>query len=285
MRASAGSSVGAARAHAPRGRMAGIGGYLVPRVKLAFGRTVAALADIVFLRREPALQLVRLGTEYGGWYCCRALLGPGRTAMCCGAGEDISFDVALNAKWGMRVICVDPTPRAVSHVESLLAASRDGRPMLVEAGPLVYDLSGFRPADFTLVARALWSSDGVLELFAPRDPAHVSYSALNLQHTSERIEVRSSTVSTILGELCVTRLSLLKLDIEGAECQVLRSVLAAGILPDQVLVEFDQINQPLTPFFWVELVRTLRRLRAAGYRLVQRERANYLFVLRSASRH
>lgn len=256
--------------------------HLVPRLKLAFGRTIAALTDLAFLRREPTLQLIRIGTEYGGWYCCRALIGPDHTAMCCGAGEDISFDVALNAHWGMRIICVDPTPRSIRHVESLLAASRDGRRMLIEAGPLSYEMAGFREANFTFVARAVWSSDGVLDLFAPKDPAHVSYSALNLQHTSEMIQVRSSTVESLLADSGVTRLSLLKLDIEGAEYEVLRSVLSAGIFPEQLLVEFDQINQPLTPFFWVELVRVLRSLRDAGYRLVHRERANYVFVHLSA---
>ncbi len=256
--------------------------YLVARLKLAFGRATAALVDVAFLRRNPTLPLIRIGTDYGGWYCCRALLGPDRTAMCCGAGEDISFDVDLNAKWGMRIICVDPTPRSIRHVESFLAASREGRRMLIEAGPLSYEMTGFREDNFTFVARAVWSSDGALELFAPKDQAHVSYSALNLQHTSETIQVRSSTVGSLLRDFGVARLSVLKLDIEGAEYEVLRSILGAGILPEQLLIEFDQINQPLTPLFWVELVGILRALRNAGYRLVYRERANYVFVLLSA---
>jgi FkbM family methyltransferase len=259
-----------------------IGSYLVARLKLAFGRAMAALADVKFLRRDTALQLVRIGTEYGGWYCCPALLGPDRTAICCGAGEDISFDVALNAKRDMRIICVDPTPRSIRHVESLLAANRKGRSMLIERGPLNYEMTGFREDNFIFVARAAWSSDGVLDLFAPKNPAHVSYSAVNLQHTSETIRVRSSTIGSLLREFGVARLSLLKLDIEGAEYEVLHSMLSAGVLPEQLLVEFDQINQPLTPFFWVELVRALRALRNAGYGLVHRERANYVFVLLSA---
>lgn len=261
---------------------AGVLDYVVPRVKMVFGRTMAALGDVAFLRRDRHLELVRIGTEYGGWYCCRSLLGSGGTALCCGAGEDVSFDVALNAQWKMRIVCVDPTPRSIRHVTALLATGRDGPPMLIEAGPLHYDLTGFRAADFTFIARAVWSQDGSLELFAPRDPAHVSYSAVNLQHTEEKIRVRSSTVSSILNELGVAQLALLKLDIEGAEYEVLRAMLAAGISPEQLLVEFDQVNQPLTPFFWVELLCTLRALRRAGYRLVHRERANYSFVLASA---
>lgn len=258
--------------------------YVAARLKLAYGRTLATLVDMAFLRRDRKLELIRIGTDYGGWYCCSSLLGPHRVAMCCGAGEDISFDVALNAQWHMRVICVDPTPRSVRHVESLLEASRAGRPMPIEAGPAVYEMTDFREDRFTFVSRAVWSSDGYLALFAPKDPAHVSYSALNLQHTSQTIQVPSSTVASLLGELSIERLSLLKLDIEGAEYEVLRSVLRANIRPDQLLVEFDQVNQPLAPMFWVELAGMIRVLREAGYRLVHRERANYVFVLASASR-
>jgi len=85
-----------------------------------------------------------------------------------------------------------------------------------------------------------------------------------------------------LAEFGVERISLLKLDIEGAEYEVLRSMLADGVRPEQLLVEFDQVNQPLTPWFWLELLRIIRELRRAGYRLMFRERANYLFVLSAA---
>lgn len=256
--------------------------YFVPRIKMAFGRAMAALGDIAFLRRDRKLPMVRIGTEYGGWYCYRPLLTPESTAMCCGAGEDVSFDVALNAEWGMRIVCVDPTPRSIRHVASLLAANRQGCQALIESGPLQYEMAGFREKNFTFVERAVWSKDGTLDLFAPKDPAHVSYSAVNLQHTVDKIQVRSSTVPSIIKELGLARLSLLKLDIEGAEYEVLRAMLAAGVLPEQLLVEFDQVNQPLTPWFWVELLRTLHQLRKTGYRLVHRERANYSFILVSA---
>ena len=224
---------------------------------------------------------MRIGTEYGGWYCAPDLLRPGQVAICCGAGEDVSFDVVLNGEFGIRIVCVDPTPRAVRHVGELLASHREGRPMRIEAGPLSYDMMGFREANFSFVPCAVWSCDGLLDLFAPKDPTHVSYSAVNLQRTSEVIRVKSRTVASIMKELEIPSLALLKLDIEGAENEVLNSMLDAGIHPQQLLIEFDQVNQPLTPLFWMEIARTLSRLRDAGYRLVHRERANFVLVLRA----
>lgn len=259
--------------------------YLVPRVKMLFGRSIAAAVTAVYRRPYDLNQLVRMGTDYGGWYCDRRLLGPGRTAVCCGAGEDISFDVALNGSWQMQVVCVDPTPRAVRHVEALLAAHAERRNMKIEAGPLYYDLSAFSPGAFSFVPAAIWSVDGVLDLYAPRNPSYVSYSALNLQHTTERIQVRACTLESLLHERGISApLAVLKLDVEGAEHEVLRSILRSQIRPDQVLVEFDQINQPLTPLFWIELIRTVRQLRAAGYDLVLREHSNFVFILRAAGR-
>ena len=107
----------------------------------------------------------------------------------------------------------------------------------------------------------------------------MSYSALNLQHTSEQVTVQASTLRSLLDARDVTVVALLKLDIEGAEYAVLRSMLASGVRPRQLLVEFDQVNQPLGPLFWVELLAVVRELQAAGYRLAHRERANHLFVL------
>lgn len=257
-------------------------GYLIPRAKMAFGRSIAALATVLYRKPYDLSQLVRIGTAYGGWYCDRRLLGAGRTAVCCGAGEDISFDVALNGSWDMQVLCVDPTPRAIRHVEALLAAHAGRRRMPIEAGPLYYDLKDFRPAAFSFVPRAVWSTDGVLDLYAPRDPSFVSYSALNLQRTSERIQVQACTLESLVREFGITpRPALLKLDIEGAEHQVLRAMLRTQIRPEQLLVEFDQVNQPLGPFFWIELLQTIRQLRSAGYDLVFREHSNFVFVHRS----
>jgi len=251
------------------------------RPRHALGRVFQSLLAAAYRDRD-AVPLERFGTHYGGWWCSPGLLGPRQVALCAGAGEDISFDVALNAKFGMRVLCVDPTPRAITHVAGLLDAAATGRAYAVEGGAERYDLEGFDPGQFDAIPAALWGQDGSLRLYAPQDPAHVSHSALNLQRTAQYIEVPARRVASLLAERGVRELALFKLDIEGAEYAVLDDLLASDVHPLQLLVEFDELHSPLSPLALFRVGRRVRALRAADYALVAAERANFVFVRRDA---
>ncbi|HEX4392055.1 MAG TPA: hypothetical protein VH084_11015 [Mycobacterium sp.] len=69
----------------------------------------------IYAPSKPA-DLVRLGTDLCGWRLPEFILRPGAVAFCVGAGEDISFDLALRDR-EMRVVTIDPTP--VSYVEAV----------------------------------------------------------------------------------------------------------------------------------------------------------------------
>jgi len=84
----------------------------------------AAAAVFRLLTTGAHEDLVRLGSRYGGWWVPKSVLTPAAVAYCAGAGEDITFDLAL-LEHGLRVTTFDPTPRAVSYVTSLGIA--DGR--------------------------------------------------------------------------------------------------------------------------------------------------------------
>jgi len=252
-------------------------GYVIRRLRLAYGRLAAHWLWWRHGRRAPGA-IEKIGTDYGGWHCVPGAFTPGAVALCAGAGEDVSFDVLLNARHGLRVICVDPTPRAIAHVRGLLAAAARGATVPIEDGPASYALAGFHAARFEFLPVALWSADGTLRLYVPRDPAHVSHSAANLQHTTEFIEVPAMRLETLLGDRSIADLALLKLDIEGAEYAVLDALLAGGLRPAQLLVEFDELNAPQSPAVGARVGRRVRALRAAGYRLARVADANFLFV-------
>jgi hypothetical protein len=77
-----------------------------------------------------------------------------------------------------------------------------------------------------------------------------------------------------MEELGHPRLNLLKLDVEGAEHEVLGSVLQARISPKIICVEFDQPT-PVS-----RTVGTVRRVLDAGYDLVCIDDWNYTMVKR-----
>jgi hypothetical protein len=78
-----------------------------------WGRLNGRLVGWIWARRGPT-QPMRLGTAYGGWRCYTDQLHPGEVALCIGVGEDVSFDVLLNARYGLHVECVDLLRRAPS---------------------------------------------------------------------------------------------------------------------------------------------------------------------------
>ncbi|MDX1509174.1 MAG: FkbM family methyltransferase, partial [Woeseiaceae bacterium] len=79
------------------------------------------------------------------------------------------------------------------------------------------------------------------------------------------IEVPCYTVATIAEKLGHSRIDILKLDIEGAEYDVLDGLLQSDVRPTQLLVEFHH------RFFENGLQRTadiIERLRDAGYKIM-----------------
>jgi FkbM family methyltransferase len=202
-----------------------------------------------YLRPRSPEELVRLGSGYGGWWIPASVLRPGAVAYCAGAGEDISFDTELHDR-GLRVVTIDPTPRAVSHVTK--AAPQSER--------------------FAFVPVGLWDEAGEMRFYAPRDPQTDNYSIVNLQRSSEYVTARVTPLQALMEELGDTSIDILKLDIEGSEHRVIKSFVESGIRPRVVCIEFDQ------PVRMRTLNESIQRLKKAGYQLAKIEVWNYTFL-------
>lgn len=198
-------------------------------------------------RPEPRLQLPteRHGTQYGGWDLWCEPLGPDSVVWSFGIGRDLSFDLSLIDRFGVRLHAFDPTPEAVEF------ATRRALPSRLTFHPWGVaprdGLARFRPL-FRDAARVRYSHDYSLSE-APPDPRDVTLPVRRL--------------STLAAELGVDRVSVLKMDVEGAEFEVLDDLLTEGPAVDQLLVEFHH--------FWDGSIdRTqamLGKLADAGFRL------------------
>jgi FkbM family methyltransferase len=223
-------------------------------------------------------ELVKLGTAHGGWTVPKSAVEAGGTAVCVGAGEDISFDVELNKK-GFRVFTVDPTPRAKEHVANVLAAAAGGPPASINNSRVeFYDLHGFDSGRYALLDSGVWNENTVMRFFAPKDPTHVSHSIVNLQGTDEWFEARCETLKTICDSNQIGEINILKLDIEGSEYAVVANIIESGLRPPVLCVEFDEIRNPLDGKLMNRIRSTIKLLGNAGYKFRHLENSNALFV-------
>lgn len=201
------------------------------------------------LRPQPRPDMVRLGDGMCGWWVAADLLGPDSVCYLAGAGEDISFDLALMDRFGCEVVSLDPTPRAIEYV------------------------AAHAPAEgYHFLPVGLGGVDRVERFYAPANPAHVSHSITNLQQTSDYFEAELRTLETIMRERGDDRVDLLKMDIEGAEYEVLDFLMWRDLFPVTLCVEFDQ-PAPV----W-RTWRYVGQLRGFGYAVVKVEGLNVTFV-------
>lgn len=228
------------------------------------------------------MRLVRLGTDYGGWVIPVDAVREDSVVWCAGAGEDISFDLALIDRYGCRVHCIDPTPRAIEHVEALGKRAQDGEPMPINGKPEhtyarvtpeLMERLQFHPL-------GLYDRDQTLRFYAPKRRDHVSHSVVNLQGTSTFFEAECRSPRSLMRELGQERIDLLKLDIEGAEHVVIDHLLDERILPSVLCIEFDYAARGKRRR---AAVARLWRLSEAGYRLAWHRDWNVTLVREDAT--
>lgn len=230
-------------------------------------------------------KLCRLGSDYGGWYFIEDDSLKDSTIISCGAGEDISFDVEFAAKYGAKIIIVDPTPRAVSHVNSMLESvpNKNTRTYTGDGNQPIesYDLSSLSSSDITFVSKALWNEETTVKFFYPPQKEWVSCSIINYQNgystETDHIEVETITLKTLMEEQGIENLPLLKIDIEGAEIEVIEKMIEDKIFPDQLLVEYDELPHR-TERGINRVQKTHDLLIASGYELIHSDSgANFLY--------
>lgn len=208
-------------------------------------QTKLRLRQFLGVELSEKADIVRDVVIDGGWAYDPTLLDVASVVYSLGVGDTIEFDVRLIERTGASVHAFDPTPNA----EVTLATNMP-------------------PPEFHFYAAAAAGSDGELTLY-PRVRSNGSLSTTMFTLTAEPRNahlgqtVPALTVSSMAEQLGHSRIDLLKMDIEGAEYEVLDELIANGPLARQLLVEFHHRHKGIGR---KRTERSLRRLRDKGYR-------------------
>ena len=172
-------------------------------------------------RAQLQRPLLKLGSDYGGYFVDEALIREAITSKdavvySVGIGEDVSFDLAMIERFGVKVEAFDPTPK----VKNWLAT---------QALPGRFRFHDTGIADF----------DGEARFYLPPRKDWISHSMVSArQYSPEFLHfpvIRLGTAMRQLGHECI---DVLKMDIEGAEYAVIEDLVRERIPVRQLLVEF-----------------------------------------------
>jgi FkbM family methyltransferase len=187
-----------------------------------------------------------IGSKYGGYSVPKGVLDENSIVYSFGLGEDATFDIGLSEMYGCDVYIFDPTPRSRIFYEQNI---KDNNKLKY------YELG-------------LWDKDTEVRFYEPTDKTHVSHSIGNLQNTEQFFTGKVKRLKTIMEMLGHTKIDMLKLDIEGAEYEVIPDMAISMILPGIIGVEFHYRKDIVSPDGMVAILKYI------GYDLVlQRENA------------
>jgi FkbM family methyltransferase len=193
------------------------------------------------LRPDVTIPKVRIGSDYGGWTICLDLLSQGKPVVySVGLGHDISFDVALAKITRCEIFGFDPTPKTQSW--------------LATQSP---------PECFHYIPLGLADRDGVADFSMPSDPTFDDFSLVR-RNSGPFIACEVRRLGSLAKQLGHSKIDLLKMDIEGAEYQVIDDICEGTLLPLQMLVEF---HHRIDGAHVRDTIQAIDKLRKVGYRI------------------
>jgi len=231
----------------------------------------------------------RFGTNYGGFYYPENLDGLDESSIiyCVGAGEDISHDIEIANKLNSNVYIIDPTPRALKHYEYV-------KNILDGKKKIIYDnkFGGGNPYEYwKLILEnkidthkiiynncGLGIENGIQRFYLPSNEEYVSCSLVEGMKGIKSINVNVKKLKTLMNEYGHNKIDLLKMDIEGSECDVIEDMLNNKIYPKYLAVEFDLAFNGENIKDVEKCNKIIKKLYDNNYKLIYQNNSDFTFA-------
>lgn len=157
---------------------------------------------------EPKIKIMKGGCklefhgnkDYGGWAIPKNIINKNSIVLDIGIGEDISFSESIILKYNINIHGFDPTPKSIIFINKL-------------------NNSKFHMHNYGLAAK-----NGTCVFHLPANTNYVSGSLTKAIHMGDdQIQVNFIDVENLMLMLYIKKIDVLKIDIEGAEYEVIES--------------------------------------------------------------
>ena len=169
-----------------------------------------------------------------------------------GVGKDISFEQSLVQQFGCSVVLLDPSPTGLAT----MALPANQIPQLK-----------FMPI-------GLADSCKTLKLAPPHYPEEGSWFKHN--GSGDSIEVLCEDLATLMKKNGHQHIDLLKIDIEGAEYEVIDDLVRRRLPIKQILVEYH--HGILPGIKRSDTIRSILKMVRSGYKLLDQYGNNHVFL-------
>ncbi|TDK42044.1 FkbM family methyltransferase [Algoriphagus formosus] len=195
------------------------------------------------IKKDICLPMAWHGSSYGGFFVNESSLNSESIIYSVGIGKDISFDESIMDSFNCKIFGFDPTPESIQWFRQQNVSKM-----------------------FIFSEYGISSKSGIVKFHLPKNKNHVSGSILNSSFVSEDryVDVQMKTLLDAMNEHRHSYIDLLKMDIEGAEYEVVSQILEAGVPIKQILVEIHD------RFFYnghIKSKKMFDQLRNSGFKL------------------
>ena len=205
----------------------------------------------LLLNRSYKLMMLGNRETECNWNFHPNILNSKSVVYCGGVGKDISFEHSLVQKFGCPVVLFDPSPTGLAT----MALPENQIPQ------------------FKFIPVGLAGSCKVLKLSPPKWPEEGSW--FKHDGRGEVIEVPCEDLATLMQKNGHEHIDLLKIDIEGAEYEVIDDLLKRRLPVKQVLVEFH--HGILPGYKRSETIRAILKMIGSGYKMLDQQGTNHVF--------